>query len=167
MKTFAFIFLSLFLTKSCHPKKDAVESTQVKEVVKTEEANTAVKVNPIQETDKIEYEANSRGFFKKITFENNQITVVTDRNSAGKGQLVMLSKEDVAEFSKLLKEVKLDELETLKAPTDKRMYDGAAHANLTITSKGKTYTGAGFDHGFPPAAIEKLVKKLLSFSEDK
>lgn len=165
MKTLAFVFLSLFLTKSCHTKKDTVEAAQVT-AAKTEEIKV-IKENPIQESDKIEYEAMSRGFFRKIIFENNQITVVADRNSDGKGKVVMLSKEDIAEFSKLLKEINLEGLETLKAPTDKRMYDGAAHANITITSKGKTYTGAGFDHGFPPAAIEKLVKKLLSFSEEK
>lgn len=166
MKTVALVFLSLFLTKSCHTKKDTVEAAQVT-AAKTEEVKGVIKENPIQESDKIEYEAMSRGFFKKIIFENNQIMVVSDRNSNGKGKLVMLTKEDIAEFSKLLKEINLDGLETLKSPTDKRMYDGAAHANVTITSKGKTYTGAGFDHGFPPVAIEKLVNKLLSFSEEK
>ena len=166
MKTLAILFLSLFMTKSCHNHKDKAETTQAT-AVKTEEAQTVIKENKLQETDRIEYEAMSRGFFKKIIFENNQIMVVSDRNNADKGKVVMLSKEDIAEFSRLLKDINLDGLETLKAPTEKRFYDGAAHANLTITSKGKIYTGAGFDHGFPPAAIEKLVKKLLSFSEDK
>lgn len=166
MKTLAFVFLSLFLTKSCHNHKDKAVTTDAT-VVKTEEVKTEIKEKPLQESDKIEYEANTRGFFKKIIFENNQIMVISDRNSNDKGKVVMLSKEDISEISRLLKEINLDGLETLKAPTDKRMYDGAAHANLIVTSKGKTYTGAGFDHGFPPAAIEKLVNKLLSFSEDK
>lgn len=166
MKTLAFIFLSLFMTKSCHNHKDKAETTQAT-AVKTAETTPVIKENTLQETDKIEYEAMSRGFFKKIIFENNQIMVVSDRNNADKGKLVMLSKEDISELAKLLKEINLDGLQTLKAPTDKRLYDGAAHANLTITSKGKIYVGPGFDHGFPPAAIEKLVNKLLSFSEDK
>ncbi|MEO8517253.1 MAG: hypothetical protein ABI426_10925 [Flavobacterium sp.] len=166
MKTLAFIFLSLFMTKSCHKDKDKAETAEAT-AVKTEEVNTTVKENVLQETDKVEYEAMSRGFFKKIIFENNQIIVVSDRNNAEKGKVIMLSKEDISEFAKLLKEVNLEGLQSLKAPTDKRLYDGAAHANLTITSKGKIYVGPGFDHEFPPAAIEKLVKKLLSFSEDK
>lgn len=166
MKTLAFIFLSLFMTKSCHNQKDKAETAQPT-TVKTEEVETVIKENTLQESDKIEYEAFSRGFFKKIIFENNQVMVVSDRNNADKGKVIMLSKEDISVFSKLLKEINLDGLQTLKAPTDKRLYDGAAHANLTITSKGKIYVGPGFDHGFPPAAIEKIVNKLLSFSEDK
>src|SRR5689334_15837553 len=136
MKTLAFLFLSLFMTKSCHNHKNKTETTQAT-AVKTEEVQAVIKENKLQETDKIEYEAFSRGYFKKIIFENNQIMVVSDRNNADKGKVVMLSKEDIAEFSRLLKDINLDGLEKLKAPTEKRLYDGAAHANLTITSKGK------------------------------
>jgi hypothetical protein len=35
--------------------------------------------------------------------------------------------------------VELDSLSKLKAPTEKRFYDGAAIANLKITFKDKTY----------------------------
>ncbi len=177
MKTLAIIVLSLFLTKSCNEKKEVVENQTktvtteepVKEV--TPQKTPQLQASADAETQKqdnmavVEYEALSRGLYKKIVFENNQINVVSERD--GKSKVIKLSKEDIAEITTLVNAVNLDGLGSLKAPTDKRMYDGAAHANLTITTKGKTYAGAGFDHGFPPAAIGKLVNKLVSFSEEK
>ena len=59
------------------------------------------------------------------------------------------------------KEINLEGMASLKAPTDKRLYDGAAHANISITLKGKTYTTEGFDHGYPPIEIENLINKLV------
>ena len=176
MKTIALVFLSLFLTKSCHQKNDSSASEQAKqttenapvaEVVQTESTKPEMTENKVQTGTKVEYEAMSRGFFSKIIFENNQLTIASDRNNAEKGTVVMLTKEDISAISNLVKAVKLDELPNLKAPSEKRMYDGAAHANLTITSNGKVYTGAGFDGGNPPAAIAKLVTKLVSYSEQK
>lgn len=167
MKTIALVFLSLFLTKSCQTKKGTTENAPVAEVVKTETTKPEMTENKVQAGIKVEYEAMSRGFFSKIIFENNQITVASDRNNPEKGTVVMLTKEDVSEISKLIKAVNLDGLPNLKAPSEKRMYDGAPHANLTITSNGKVYTGAGFDGGNPPVAIAKLVTKLVSYSEQK
>ena len=37
----------------------------------------------------------------------------------------------------------------MKAPTDKRTYDGALHANLMITLNAETYSTPGFDHQYP------------------
>ena len=167
MKTIALVFLSLFLTKSCQSKKEATENAPVAEVVKTDETKPEMTENNVQTGTKVEYEALSRGFFSKIIFENNQITVASDRNNPEKGTVVMLTKEDVSEISNLIKAVNLEELPNLKAPSEARTYDGAAHANLTITSNGTVYTGAGFDAGNPPSAIAKLVTKLVSYSEKK
>ena len=167
MKTIALVFLSLFLTKSCQNKKELVENAQAIEATKIEENKTEMAENKVQTGTKVEYEATSRGFFSKIIFENNQITIASDRNNPEKGTVVMLTKEDVSEISNLIKAVNLDELPNLKAPSEARTYDGAAHANLTITSNGTVYTGAGFDAGNPPSAIAKLVSKLVSYSEKK
>jgi hypothetical protein len=59
----------------------------------------------------------------------------------------------------------LDEIPTLKDPTQKRFYDGAAIANLKIRYQEKNYETTDFDHGFPPAAIEKLVNKIVSLAK--
>ena len=165
MKTIALVFLSLFLTKSCQQKKDATVSEEVKQTVET--TKPEVIENKVQIGTKVEYEALSRGYYNKTIFENNQITVISDRNSGGKGEIIVLSKQDIIEITNLIEAVNLNELPNLKSPTEKRMYDGAPHANLTITSNATIYTGAGFDAGNPPFAIAKLVTKLVSYSEKK
>ncbi|WP_395060322.1 hypothetical protein [Flavobacterium sp.] len=167
MKTIALVFLSLFLTKSCQTKKGTTENAPVAEVVKTEETKPEMIENKLQTGTKVEYEAMSRGFFSKIVFENNQLTIASDRNNAEKGTVIMLTKEDASAILNLVKAVNLDEFPNLIAPSDKRMYDGAPHANITITSNGTVYTGPGFDGGNPPSAIAKLVSKLVSYSEKK
>lgn len=95
------------------------------------------------------------------------VSVATDRNGAEKAEKVKISDADwkllVDEFSK----VNLDQLDKLKAPTEKRFYDGAAIAHLTVTSKGKTYQSTDFDHGFPPKEIEALVKRIVAFDSSK
>ena len=57
-----------------------------------------------------------------------------------------------------LNKIDLENLPNLKAPTEKRFYDGAAIANLNIIYKGKKYQTSNFDHGFPPMEIKRLFE---------
>lgn len=191
MKTVALVFLSLFLTKSCQNKKETVaepttiettaavdttaaEIVQAEEIkteeikggeVKTEEIKTSVTDNKTQESNSIEYIASTRGFFRKIKLVNNQLTISKNRDNLNEGKVVTLSKAEVAEIANLLKGVKLDGLSALKAPTEKRFYDGAAMANFNVLAQGKKYASTTFDNGFPPAAIEKIVNKLIAIAD--
>jgi hypothetical protein len=61
--------------------------------------------------------------------------------------------------------INLDSLATLKAPTQKRLHDGAAIANLKVVYKDKTYKTESFDHGFPPETIKILVTKINTFAK--
>jgi hypothetical protein len=167
MKTIVFVFLSVFLTKSCQPKKESVATAQVIETTKMVENSDAMITNNVQTATKAEYEALSRGSFCKIVFQDNQIMVYKDRNNANTGDVIKISQAEILEILDLLKAINLNELPNLKAPSEARTYDGAAHANLTITSNGKVYVGNGFDAGNPPAAIKKIVSKLVSYSEKK
>jgi hypothetical protein len=38
---------------------------------------------------------------------------------------------------------------------------------LKIRYQDKNYETTDFDHGFPPAEIEKLVKKIVSLAKEK
>ncbi|WP_244165302.1 hypothetical protein [Flavobacterium phragmitis] len=112
----------------------------------------------------IEYSAMSRGYYKSIVVHDKSVSVVKERN----GEAVQ-SKIDDAKWSEIVSvysKVNLESLSTLKAPTDKRTYDGAAIGNLKITKDGKTYETAGFDNGFPPKEIEKLVNLLVDFAKE-
>lgn len=111
------------------------------------------------------YKAISRGSFDYIKISDSKISVSQDRN------LKMFSdynctEEDQNELISILDQLNLAELENLKAPTDKRLFDGAPIATLTIIKNGIEKTTPSFDHGHPPKEIETLVNKVLSIKEN-
>jgi len=112
----------------------------------------------------IEYSAMSRGYFKKIVVQNQSVSVTNARDAQAVENKIDEGKwkEIVAEFEK----INLESISTLKAPTEKRFYDGAAIGNLKITQNQKIYESQAFDNGFPPKEIEKLVNLLTDFVKE-
>jgi hypothetical protein len=142
MKILSLLFLTIFIGKGC----DSAKAQDIQSAV-------------------IEYTANTRGFYQKITVKNQMVTVSKDRNGNDKPVAVKISDADWNELVNCFKKVKLDSLAKLKAPTEKRFYDGAAIADLKITYKDKKYESTSFDHGFPPKEIKKFVNKITSFAK--
>lgn len=142
MKLFAVILLSVFLSKSC--------TSQTKNDLKT-----AV----------LEYTANTRGFYQKITIENQTVSVSKDRSGNEKPVANKISDKDWKNLVDYFETINLDSLATLKAPSEKRFHDGAAIAGLKVIYNGKTYESPAFDHGNPPAEIKKLVDKINTFAK--
>ena len=112
----------------------------------------------------IEYSAVSRGLYKTVVVKNQTVSITNAR-----GGEALESKIDTAKWNKIVSEfekINLDSIPNLKAPTEKRFYDGAAIGNLKITQNQKTYETKGFDNGFPPKEIEKLVNLLTDFTKE-
>ncbi|OOV19557.1 hypothetical protein [Flavobacterium sp. LM4] len=112
----------------------------------------------------IEYSAMSRGYYKKIVVQNQTVLVTKGRDTQ-----TVENKIDKANWEKIVTEfekIDLEKIPTLKAPTEKRFYDGAAIGNLKITQNQKTYETQGFDNGSPPKEIEKLVNLLTDFAKE-
>lgn len=140
MKILSLLMLTVFLGKSC-------------------QGQTNIDI----ETTKIEYTANSRGLYKNILVQNKTKLVTLKR-----GEKAIETKISDADWKIVVNEFKkidLESMPTLKSPTEKRLYDGAAMANLKIEYNGKTYESQTFDHGYPPEPIKKIVTKLVSFTE--
>jgi len=141
MRILSILLVTLFIASGCCSQKKAdMKSTQ------------------------IEYSALSRGYYKVITVQDKTVSVAKDRNAEP-----VKNNIDDAKWNKIVdafSKVNLESLSTLKAPTDKRTYDGAAIGNLKVTKDGKTYETPGFDNGFPPKEIEKLVNLLVDFSKE-
>ena len=141
MKIVTLLATFLFACTSCNCKKITVASN-----------------NENYETLVIQYEANTRGFYQKLIVQNHTISSTDDRNGEKNSIFQKISDADwnalIFEFNK----VDLEGLPNLKAPTEKRFYDGAAIAGLKITFKGKTFETTNFDHGFPPMEIQKVVE---------
>lgn len=142
MKIIAVLVLTIFLGKGCHQEyqKD-MESTL------------------------IEYTANSRGNFYKITIQNQMVSVSRDRKGIQPPVVSKISESDWNEIITDFKAINLDEIPNLKAPTEKRFYDGAMMANLKITYKDKIFETQTFDNGYPPKEIAQLVNKINSFAK--
>ncbi|RZJ67981.1 MAG: hypothetical protein EOO50_03915 [Flavobacterium sp.] len=140
MKFLSLIFLTVLLGKGC-------DSAQEQDL-----ANAVV-----------EYSANTRGFFYKITIQNKKVEITRDRRGQNKPATLTMSDADWNELVAEFKTVNLDGLSTLKAPTELRFHDGAAMANLKVTYKEKEYTSSEFDDGHPPAEIEKLVNRITKY----
>lgn len=144
MKVFTIILLSVFLVKSC--------SNQAQNDI----ANTT-----------LQYTASSRGFFQKIVVINQKATISRDRNGEKFPEEIAISDKDWKEIISYFHKIDLKKVPTLKDPTQKRFYDGAAIANLKVRYQDKNYETTDFDHEFPPAEIEKLVNKIVSLAKEK
>ena len=144
MKAITIILLSVFLVKSC--------SNQAQNDI----ANTT-----------LQYTASTRGFFQKIVVINQKATVFRDRNSEKFPEEIAISDKDWKEIISYFQKIDLEKVPTLKDPTQKRFYDGAAIANLKVRYQDKNYETTDFDHEFPPAEIEKLVNKIVSLAKEK
>jgi len=141
MRTVSFLLLTIFMMTGCSSQK------------KTDMTSTV-----------IEYSAMSRGYYKKIVVQNQTVSVTNKRDAQAVENTIKKTDWDkiIAEFEK----INLESIPTLKAPTEKRFYDGAAIGNLKITQNQKTYETPGFDNGFPPKEIEKLVNLLTDFAKE-
>ncbi len=144
MKAITMILLSVFLTKGC--------SNQAQNDI----ANAT-----------LQYSASTRGFFLKIVVINQKATISRDRNGEKSPEEITISDKDWKEIIGYFEKIDLEKMPTLKDPTQKRFYDGAAIANLKIRYQDKNYETTDFDNGFPPAEIEKLVNKIVSLAKQK
>lgn len=144
MKVLSIILLTLLIGKGC----DNQQQQDLAEAV-------------------VEYKANTRGYYFKLTIQNKQVLISRDRDEKQRPEAKTISDDDwkalVAEFSK----IDLEKLETLKPPTEKRFYDGAPMADFSVTYKGKRYAATTFDHGFPPQEIEALITKITAFAPNR
>ena len=143
MKAITMILLTIFMAKGCSQESK----------------------NDIA-TAKITYTANTRGFYQKITVENQEVSITKERDSNDKGATTKISDADWKELVGYFEKIQLDSLSTFKDPTQKRVYDGAAIAELIVDYKEKQYQTQNFDHGHPPVEIEKFVNKLVSLVKE-
>ena len=140
MRILSLLSVLLFVLGSCNSQKNGV--------------GTSVEMKDIE----IQYEANTRGFYNKLILKNATISSTNDREGKENPIVQKVSEVDWNALIQELNKVDLENLSNLKAPTEKRFYDGAAIANLKITYKGKIYQSSDFDHGFPPMQIKRVVE---------
>ena len=165
MKAITILATIAITITSCNCQKKATDSNVV---ANSEAVKDAVMSNKTQSTvPTIYYEANTRGYALSCKVENQVLYSTRDRDFKAYSHEVQISDADWKEISDLANAVDLEKVKDIKWPTEKRYYDGAAHANIIFETKGVKYPANGFDHGYPPAEVEKLVNKILSLVENK
>jgi len=115
-----------------------------------------------QNIQEISYKRQSRGGNALTTFSKGKV-VVYEANQ--KSRTYKLTNKDWQQLERLVSQLTISKLGELEAPTNKRLYDGAAAAVLSIVKDKKTFSSATFDDGAAPKELSKLVEKLLSLEE--
>ncbi len=118
----------------------------------------------LQDDMTIIYEASTRGFFEKIWVTKDLISFSSDRSLKEVAGTKCNSK-DWDTLVTLIKDINIEGLPELEAPSKMYQVDGAAMATLTVKINDETYQTKVFDHGHPPKTIAKLVNKVLSMKE--
>ena len=121
-----------------------------------------------KESDKIsfEYEAITRGSYKKVIVKQDTVITIKDRDLKD----VVTAGLKNGEWNSLLKSlegVNLEGLNEIKVPSVKHQVDAAPIANLKVIRGNKTYQSKSFDHGNPPQEIKDVVDKIMAASDFK
>ncbi|WP_445714443.1 hypothetical protein [Flavobacterium sp.] len=157
MKLVAFFFSLMSFFTSCKCNKMA---TQNDAIANNKESELVLQTSNLP---KLVYQETSRGGFRKISINEGVIYVVSAQGA--KPVYWMLKKEDNQKLLDLYKKIALDKINSLKAPTEKRFYDGAPIANISFIIENQTYTSTDFDGGFPPKEIEAFINELILIAE--
>lgn len=162
MKAITILATIAITITGCNCQKKATESTLVADSATKSEIATIDRTQTSVPT--IYYEATSRGVFLSIKVENQMLYASKERDFKEYSDKIKISDADWAAISALANAVDLEKVKDLKWPTEKRYYDGAAHANIVFEAKGVKYPANGFDHGFPPAEVAQLVNKITKLA---
>lgn len=105
------------------------------------------------------YDATTRGRSKKITVANSFVQYKTHQESSS----FQLNKNQQKKITEEISKIDLTKINSLKSPTNKRLFDGAMHTLIIIKSNSKEYTSSSFDDTNPPIELKNLCDLLLSF----
>lgn len=168
MKAIVGLLISLTILGSCKSQSASTEKIENGTVMKndTTQVMTAAKDNTNQDQEDLAviYSASSRGFFEYIKITESETILSEDRYLKSIRTYPTKSKDWEA-LVKFIDSTDYKKFKTLEAPTGKRLYDGAAHALLTIVEGKEELTTPSFDHGHPPKDILNFVAKVLSIRE--
>jgi len=146
MKKLAILLFATILTVGCASKKTTAAMQKNTDLVS------------------FEYEAMTRGNFKKVIVTQDSIITIKDRDMRDVVKNT-ISKTDWESMVKALDKVNLESIETLEPPSKKHQYDGALAAYLLVTKTENSYRSSTFDHGAPPVALKPLVDKIIEVSD--
>jgi len=147
MKKIAVVLLTIIFAAGCSSTK-----------------KTATSNDKAGSTISFEYEAMTRGSYKKVVVTKDSIVTIKDHTMK---DIVSkpTKKGDWDYLVSTTAKTNLEGLQNLKAPSTKSHADAALAANLKVIKDGKTYSTPTFDHGNPPAEISGVVSRIVLISD--
>ncbi len=121
----------------------------------------AQKGNTQKIPEKIILKALTRGNFENISIINNKYTYKSPSSSKS----YILNTKNKQDLNAIISKINLETITTLKAPSEKRLYDGAMNTHILIKLDQKEYTSANFDHDNPPKTLKDLVDLLRNLAQ--
>lgn len=114
---------------------------------------------------KIEFTSMTRGFSKQIVATKDSLIATTSgRGAASQDRKVKMRSQDWDKVIAAMDGVMLSEIPDLKSPTEKRIFDGARHSTITITTTATTVSHS-FDDEQPNEKLQKLLKELIKLEK--
>ena len=118
------------------------------------------KSNSTQESIKeIVFNAQTRGSLVNITVSDYTVFYKTHGNS----KTYAINDSQRKELETLINKLNIESISDLKAPSNKRAFDGALRATLAIKIGETNYVSREFDDDNPPEEIKAIIDTLRSY----
>lgn len=120
-----------------------------------------------QEISKVEYQVASRTFRQQIIITPDSVSRVREDFRKDPTPVItrrVLSSHEWTRVMNALKGLKLNSINEMPSPTDRRTYDAASHGSITITQDSSSYTH-GFDDADPHDKLKPLMEVILKLDE--
>ena len=163
MKTIAMLLFTILLNACGGAKEATANATNTNEQLEKSEMVT----KKTQEPEKviIEYSAITRGSFYVLKINGKKVSTQNSPNE--KPTFKAVGEDNWKALMQMVDDIDLKAMEKMKAPSEKRFYDGAAIGELKITKDGETYQVPNFDAGNPNEGVSDLINKMLAIAKDK
>lgn len=126
---------------------------------KSSETTESMNKTHQEEITEIKVEALTRGYREEITITPEAYSFYSTNDKYTKD----ISPEEWKALVSKIDGVSLEEISSLKAPSEQRFYDGDLATDVTITTKNNSYKSAAFDKSQPPVELEALIKEIYKY----
>ncbi len=131
----------LLTSLSCVSQKNNTSSDSIQEIV---------------------FNAQTRGRLENITISDKTVFYKTYNTSKTFG----IDSNQKKQLIDLIKKIDLQNISNLKAPSNKRAFDGALHATLSIKTESNNYISSQFDDDNPPKELKVLIDQIKTYCKE-
>ncbi|MCE2613720.1 hypothetical protein LVD13_12115 [Flavobacteriaceae bacterium D16] len=126
--------------------------------------NCKDKPNLSNDINKLIYKVSSRGYYRYIEIDKNQINV-SDNKEMDNPSSGEISLETWQSLVLKLEDLKIENLSSLNTSTEESALDRSLVGELTVYVGQYTYSSPMFDHSNPPDELKGLISQMTALAE--